>query len=99
MSTKKPSPKTTLMQDLMELGLAIPVNPKMDNGVEHVIREDSHLDGGTFGLRVRTTAEKMDIFNWKPDIRVKIIDMSRKEALALAALINKTWPLDALGQS
>lgn len=66
-------------------------------GPEHVLREDSHLDGGSHSLRARTGKDTFYVYTWKPNVSVQTIGMSREEALKLAALINKTYPLEALG--
>ena len=83
------------MQDLQDLGLA-QASPAL--GQEHVLREDSHLDGGSFGLRARITDDTINIHTWKPNTRVQQVAMTKDEALKLAAIIHKRWPLDALGQ-
>ena len=83
------------MQDLQDLGLA-QASPAL--GQEHVLREDSHLDGGSFGLRTRVFDNVIDIYTWKPRVKVQTVAMTKDEALKLAAIIHKRWPLDALGQ-
>ena len=62
----------------------------------HIMREDKHLNGGRFGIRVGLKGDQMELYTWKPNIRVDSIVMSREEALELATLIHKQWPLDAL---
>ena len=85
----------SLMQDLQDLGLTHELKPP---GQEHVLREDAHLDSGPFGLRATIADDTIAIYTWKPNVRVQTVAMTRDEALKLAALIHKQWPLDALGQ-
>ena len=93
---KSIQPVTTLMQDLQALGLAVPGTPRA-LGKEHVIRPHKNPDN-RFSLRARTGPDdRFFVYTWKPRVSVQTIDMSREEAVALAALINKTYPLDALG--
>lgn len=90
------APLRSLLADFQDLGLVDPMSSGLP-GVEHVLREDTHLDGGNLGLRARTGDDYMDVYEWKPNVRQKVIVMSKEEALKLAALIHKTYPLDALG--
>lgn len=66
---------------------------------EHVFREDTHLVGGEFGLRAQIDeAGFLNVYTWKPHVKVQVVRMSRDEALGLAALIQRAWPLDALSE-
>jgi len=91
------APLRSLAQDLKELGLFDHESPAA-LGPEHVLREDSHLEGGDFGLRARVGDDTFYVYTWKPRVSVHTIGMTKDEALKLAALINKTYPLDALGR-
>ena len=95
MTNRKPSPLNSLMQDLQDLGLT----SSPDTGQEHVLRENSHHDGGRVGLRARIGTEQVYVYTWKPNVKVQTVALSREEALKLATLIHKQWPLDALGEA
>ena len=92
MGKKKPHQRS-LMDEFEALGFA---SSRMPSGPEHIIREDSHLSGGDFGIRALADNDSFCVYTWKPHLAVHKIKMSKDEALKLAALINRTYPLDAL---